>query len=144
MKTFKIIPALAIAASLSTALPLPSYAGAGEGTKQDDHAEPSLLGTVTVKAYEFTVRQEGKVEAGKEATFGLVLKKEDGAADPTAVRTWVGKEDGKGSVKAKTHTHGKAMEAHVDVPDPIPAGSKLWIEVEVGGEKFKGSLAFKS
>ena len=142
---FRTFASFALVASV-TVLPVASlYAGPEQdGHKHEKKDEKPKLGTVTIKDYTITVAQEGKVEAGKEATFALTLKKADGAADPTVVRTWVGTKDAKGSVKSKTHSHGDKMEAHLDVPSPLPKGSKLWIEVEVGRKKTAASIDFKA
>lgn len=135
--------AMSVCAVALAGVPVQSLASPG-GDHSHDH-EPAVqkLGTVNVEGYRFEVVQEGAVTAGKEATFSMKLTKDDGLADPTAVRVWVGVESAKGSVKSKTHTHGTKMEAHADVPDPLPEGSKLWIEVELKGKKVAGSIAFK-
>jgi hypothetical protein len=52
-------------------------------------------------------------------------------------------ESGGGSTKGKAHKHDDKMEVHADVPDPIPADAKLWIEVETDAGKTKGSLTYK-
>jgi hypothetical protein len=99
------------------------------------------LGTVKIGAYEVEVFQEGAVTAGKEATFQLKLK---GQGEPDAIRAWIGIESGRGSSKGKAHKHGDTIELHCDVPDPILESSKLWLELEVGGVKTKGSVDYKS
>jgi hypothetical protein len=99
------------------------------------------LGTVTIDGFEMEIIQDGKVEAGKEATFEIRLT---GDKEPKAIRVWIGIESGRGSAKGKAHKHDEKMEVHADVPDPIPADAKLWIEVETAAGKSKGSIAFKS
>lgn len=120
-------PAPATAAALA-------LAGPSGGAKHE-------LGSITVSGYTFTVTQESAVTPGKEADFSLV--KTAGEGDPKAVRLWVGIESAEGSTKVRTHKHGDKMEAHVEVPDPIPAGAKLWVEVETAAGRKAASLDFK-
>ena len=132
--SFAFIAAASLASYAATAAP------------DDDHTEATIhtLGSVTIKSYTLAASQIGKVEAGKEATFNFALTKPDGTAEPTAIRVWIGIADAKGSVKAKTHKHDDRIEVHVETPDPIPADSKLWVEVEAAGEKTSASIAYKA
>ncbi len=131
------IAALACLMGVSAAL-------AADDHKHDDHDHDhgprSSIGTVKIGAYEIEVLQAGKVEAGKEATFELRVK---GEPEPVAVRTWIGIESGRGSAKSKAHKHDKTLEAHSDVPKPIPEGAKLWIEIETPSGKEKASIDYK-
>lgn len=104
------------------------------------HAEQVTLGTTKIGNYEVEAIQEGKVEAAKEATFGLKLK---GEGEPTAIRAWIGIESARGSAKGKAHKHGDDIEVHCEVPETIPADAKLWIEIETADGKAKGSFAYK-
>jgi hypothetical protein len=66
-----------------------------------------------------------------------------------AVRFWIGTEDAVGSMKAKSEIENPAepnrWHTHADVPNPIPTGSKLWVEIESDtGEKVTGSFDLKS
>jgi len=120
---------------------LSTTARAGDGP---DHAHTApvaqSLGSVTVDGFEIEMIQTSAVKAGEEATYTLKLK---GDKEPKAIRIWIGIDSAKGSAKGKAHKHGKKMEAHCDVPDPIPAGAKLWVEVETDAGKNKGSLDYK-
>lgn len=106
------------------------------------HAEVRSLGSVRIGSYEVEALQEGKVEPGKEATFELRLK--NASAEPDAIRVWIGIESGRGSAKGKAHKHGEKIEVHCDVPNPIPAESRFWIELETAGEKLKGAVDYKA
>ena len=61
------------------------------------------------------------------------------------MRFWVGTEDGKGSVKGRAEEETPDnWHTHVEVPDPLPAGSKFYAEVEPAtGEKFTVSFDLK-
>ena len=70
-------------------------------------------------------------------------------AKATAVRFWIGTEDAKGSVKAKADIENPAepnrWHTHAEIPNPLPAGCKLWVEIETDtGEKVVGSFDLKS
>lgn len=103
-------------------------------------AKSVSIGTVKIGQYEVEAFQEGSVTAGKEATFQLKLK---GEGEPEAIRVWIGIESARGSSKGKAHKHGDVIEVHCDVPETIPEGAKLWIELEQGGSKTKGAVDYK-
>jgi hypothetical protein len=107
----------------------------------DDHANAVDLGEKTVGAWKLKAKQDGAVKAGGEGAFDLIIT----GGKPKAVRFWVGTESGEGSVKAKAdeettdHWH-----THVEVPDPLPPGSKFWAEVEPPqGERITVSFDMK-
>lgn len=134
-------------------------AAGGGTTKKDDHAGHDhghggavvALGEQTIGGFTAKVtRDEGKVEAGKEAAFDADIKPAAGStAKVSAVRFWVGTEDAKGSVKAKADIEDTknptVYHTHVEVPSPMPAGSKLWVEIEDDkGAKSTGSFDLKA
>jgi len=98
------------------------------------------VGDLAVRA----TRDEGEIKPGGDAPIDIWLTTDAGEpALVSAVRFWIGTEDAKGSIKAKAeiedpkqtnhwHTHG-------EVPDPLPAGSKLWVEIE--GKDAKKTVA---
>jgi hypothetical protein len=51
------------------------------------------------------------------------------------VRFWIGSEDAKGSVKAKAEDEDGHWHTHCEAPSPMPEGSKLWVEIEKGGDR---------
>lgn len=142
---------------------------AGSGAKADDHAHKPGdshadhshdghdhgggtidLGTLSVGT--FTVqasRGKGDIVAGKDAMFDVTITPKDaGGMKAAAVRFWIGTEDAKGSVKAKAEMEGpqgsNRWHTHAEVPSPIPAGSKLWIEIEDSkGAKHVASVELK-
>ena len=90
----------------------------------DDHAgETSYdLGAAKADRFDIKVTQYGTLKAGGELVFDIELT--GGTSD--AVRAWIGTQDAKGSMKARI----EAGHGHVEAPDPLPDGSKLWIEIE--------------
>lgn len=107
------------------------------------HGPKTELGSQTAAGMTITAIREGDVTPGGEATFDISVT--GGTAKAAAVRLWVGAQDAKGSIKAKGEAEGDGWHAHVEVPKPLPAGSKLWVEVEAaGGEKQVVGFDLKS
>ena len=50
------------------------------------------------------------------------------------MRFWIGSADARGSIKARAEIEIPAepnhWHTHAEVPDPLPAGGKLWVEIE--------------
>lgn len=89
------------------------------------------IGTFTAKA----TRDEGQIVAGKDAPIDVTITPATGAtAKAVAVRFWIGTQVAKGSVKAKAEiedpTDPNRWHVHAEIPNPMPAGSKLWVEIE--------------
>jgi hypothetical protein len=107
------------------AAPKPGHGGAvialGEQT----------IGTFTAKA----TRDEGQIVAGKDTPIDVAITPVSGATTKAAaVRFWIGTQDAKGSVKAKAEIEDpkdpNRWHVHAEIPNPMPAGSKLWVEIE--------------
>jgi len=155
-----------IAASASVALFLAGCdkpaAGPGTGAKGDSHtthdghddhdghdhahegghSHDKDVGLGEAKAGPFTVTASsaGPVKAGEEGHFTIHVT----GAEPVAVRAWIGAESGAGSIKSKGETEEHGFHVHADAPDPIPAGAKLWVEVEeTGGAVHVASFELK-
>lgn len=99
------------------------------------------IGDLTVRAS----RDKGELKPGGDAPIDAWLTTSDGKpATVSAVRFWIGTEDAKGSVKAKADIEDPAQpnhwHTHAELPSPVPDGAKLWVEIEVGGQKSVGSL----
>ncbi len=94
----------------------------------DDHGPTTQLGEQVSGAFTVKASRDGALTAGGEAPIDVWVTS---ATDKVhAVRFWIGTEDGKGSMKAKAELEQDNWHAHAEVPNPIPAQSKLWIEVE--------------
>jgi len=104
--------------------------------EHDDHGERHEMGESVLGAFTVKVARLGDIEAGHEG----VLDVEVSGGTPAAVRAWVGVESGKGSMKAKLDgDHG--YHGHIEVPETLPEGSAVWIEVEdADGKKERGSF----
>ena len=131
-------------APTTPATPQPGRKASGKGDhaghdhaapgKTDEHANRIELGTKKVAGLDLKAMQDEPVKAGGEGAFDLIIT----GGKPKAVRFWVGTEDGKGSVKAKADEETPDnWHTHVEVPDPLPAGSKFCAEIEPPtGAKF--------
>ncbi len=82
-----------------------------------------------------------KTSGGGEGAFDVVIT----GGKPKAVRFWVGTESGEDSVKARADEETTDnWHTHAEVPDPLPPGSKFWVEVEPPtGETFTKSFDLK-
>lgn len=116
-----------------------------EGEKHDDHDHDhadghsgtviklgeQAIGTFTASAS----RDGGEIVAGKDAPIDVTITPAAGAtAKVAAVRFWIGTQDAKGSVKAKAEIEDpkepNRWHVHAEIPNPMPADSKLWVEIE--------------
>ena len=112
------------------------------GGKASEHPNRVELGTQTVGALQLKAAQDEPIKPGGEGAFDLSVT----GGKPKAVRCWVGLESGEGSTKVKAEEETPDnWHAHVEIPNPLPAGSKFWAEVEPpSGEKFKVSFDLKT
>lgn len=110
---------------------------------RDAHAaKGTSLGTASVAGVGVAVSHEAPFEAGKTVTLHLGITPASPA--PKSIRLWIGTEDGKGSAKAKADIHGDHGHADVEVPDPLPEGAALWVQVDPAqGDGAKSSLPLK-
>jgi hypothetical protein len=99
------------------------------------------LGETTVGSLGLVATMDAPVKPGGEGAFDVVIT----GGKPKAVRFWVGTESAEGSVKAKADEETTDnWHAHAEVPNPLPANSKFWVEVEPpSGEPFKVSFDLK-
>lgn len=120
------------------AIPVRSAVADHEGHQ---HGQDKDLGSKEIAGYTVKVLQESGVKAGEEGAFAIVLsgRKEK----PRAVRAWVGVQSAEGSVKGKAVAEEEEWHAHVEVPQPIPADSQFWVEIETEAGKKKAAFDYK-
>jgi hypothetical protein len=112
------------------------------------HGGPIIqLGTSTIGSFNvMATRDVGEIIAGKDAPIDVTVTPVEGSpAQAVAVRFWIGTQDAMGSIKAKSEIENPAepnrWHTHAEVPNPIPTGSRLWVEIEIdNGEKVTGSF----
>jgi hypothetical protein len=95
----------------------------------DDHGHGPVveLGSVEAGGYTVKASRDGAVKAGGEAPIDVWVT---GGEPVSAVRFWIGTQDGAGALKAKAELERDNWHTHAEVPDPMPAGSKLWVEID--------------
>ena len=112
------------------------------------HGGPVIaLGEQVAGAFRLkATRDEGPIEAGGEAPIDLWVDPA-GAAAPrvSAVRFWIGDEAGADSVRARASIEDMddptRWHTHVEIPDPMPAGTRLWVEItSEGGDRTVASF----
>ena len=120
--------------------PAGSSTAAAPTTAGGEHARIPI-GETTQAGLKLVATMDAPVKPGGEGAFDVVIT----GGKPKAVRFWVGTEDAKGSVKAKAEEETTDnWHTHAEVPDPLPASSKFWVEVEPPtGEAFKASFDLK-
>lgn len=116
-----------------------------------DHGAAIDLGTATVGPFGVQAsRDEGAFEAGQEAAIDVtVTPAAEGGPKVGAVRFWIGTEDAAGSLKARAEIENPAepsrWHTHAEIPSPLPAGSRLWVEIEDDkGATHVGSFDLKT
>ncbi len=130
---------LAFALVAAPALAMPTLQA--EEKKQEEHkhehGEEHKLGEITLNESVFTVILVGHAHAGEEVEVKLMPK---GALPKGTLRAWIGSENGKGSAKGKAHAEDGGLCVHAEVPKPIPAEAKVWVELEDEGNKSKAGV----
>lgn len=134
-----LLTAIAICMATTGAL-AQSHDGHNHGAEHA-HGEHQDLGTTTVAGITFQASQLGKLTEA-EGIFEVTLAK--GSPAPKAVRLWVGNENAEGSVKTKADGAGPEYEMHVELPKPLPATARVWIEIQLeDGKKSKAGFALR-
>ena len=90
--------------------------------------------------YEISIVQHGEIVPQGEAHFDIALTGHPKA--PRAIRLWIGDRSASRSVKSragKGHSPGE-YHALVEVPDELPEGSQLWVEIQGSGSRKRGAF----
>jgi hypothetical protein len=132
-----------------TPAPKPAQPAANPTTPgHSDHGGMIELGSTTIGPYTVRAsRDAGDIKPGGDAPIDVWVTGD--SPKVTAVRFWIGTQDGAGSVKAKADIEDPKepnhWHTHAEVPEPLPAGSKLWVEIEDDkGVKTTGSYDLKA
>jgi ABC-type Zn2+ transport system substrate-binding protein/surface adhesin len=104
-----------------------AHAEGGKMEKDHGHGETTQMGEQKAGPYTVKASRDGDVKAGGDVPVDIWV---DGGAKGKSVRFWFGTEDAKGSIKAKCEVEDGHWHTHGEVPDPMPEGSKLWVEIE--------------
>lgn len=147
-------PPPATAPAADTA-PKSAPTAADAGHEGHDHApkpvkpghsgETIELGTADVAGHGVRAsRDKGEIKPGGDSPVDVWIDGGTGK-DVSVVRSWIGTQDGKGSMKAKADVEDGRWHTHVEIPDPLPAQSKVWVEFETkDGQKQTASFDLKN
>jgi hypothetical protein len=129
----------------------PASGSGGTATRSDapSHHSGKVIELGSSKIGPWSVRasrDEAPIKAGGDAPIDVWV---DGTPKVAAVRFWIGTEDAKGSVKARAQIEfpdqPNHWHTHAEVPSPLPAGSRVWVEIEdERGAKSTGSFELKA
>lgn len=116
----------------------------GHGQQTDAHVGeggPAIsLGSTVLNGMSVQAsRDQGDLKPGGDVPVDVWI--DGGLGGVTAVRFWIGAQDAKGSVKAKAEVENGKWHTHAQVPDPLPADSRLWVEIE-GKDGKKSVVSF--
>ena len=111
----------------ATPQPTPAPAATPAPSGKEGHGATTALGEKTAGVYVIKASRDGDVTPGKDVPIDVWVT---GAGKVAAVRFWIGTEDAKGSLKAKAELEKDNWHTHAEVPNPLPVGSKLWVEIE--------------
>lgn len=117
----------------------PGDTHAHDHTDGHSHGPTTLLGKQSIAGFSITASRDGTVSPGGDAAVDFLITSD--SSKPAAVRCWIGTQDAKGSIKAKAALEGAQWHTHVEVPNPLPPESKLWVELEDANAQ-KHTLAF--
>ncbi len=113
------------------------------------HGGPVIdLGTTPIGPYTVhATRDHGEIKAGGEAPIDARVTGD--GPKVVAVRFWIGVKDAAGSIKARADIEDpkepNRWHTHAEVPEPLPAGSELWVEIEdEKGTRSVGSFPLKA
>jgi len=101
----------------------------GDAQQNEDHGHTDnvQLGTTVLGKTPITVHRLSAIRPGAEVDIDI-----EAAADTPleqTIRGWIGTESAQGSRKGRfAKMKGNKMHGHIEVPDPMPAGSKLWLQ----------------
>lgn len=134
-------PPAAVDANENTAKPAESNKGGGH------HGKPIALGEASIGKFKVRAsRDEGAIVAGKDAPIDVWLTGDISRVQ--AVRFWIGTKTGEMSIKARADIENPKepnhWHTHAEIPDPIPAGSQLWVEIETDKDTGTGAFDLKA
>ncbi|MGQ0627040.1 MAG: hypothetical protein ACT4PL_02940 [Phycisphaerales bacterium] len=92
----------------------------------DDHGPATALGEQSVGGFTVKASRDGALTPGGDAPIDIWVT----TGKPATLRAWIGTDDAKGSMKAKLDIEKDAYHGHVEIPKPLPAGSRLHVELE--------------
>jgi len=101
------------------------------------------IGDMTVNGQTFHISREGPMPAAGVST--TLVFKPMGGSKPDSIMGWVGlvNVDASQKVAAIYDSNDGDFDDDVTCPDPLPAGSKIWLEVTTAAVTTTGSIDIK-
>lgn len=113
--------------------PVPEPTAEMSDSSTGDSIPMTELPALKIGAFDVQPMYEEELEDGH---FNIKIT----GGEVAAVREWVGPEDASGVVVVKTEIENDYHHGHVEMPEPLPADARLWIEIETpDGARLKGS-----
>jgi len=120
------------AAEPEVATEAPSAAAEAEG-QFSEGGDQTKLAAIALDPFTVDSLHIGELSKGH---FNLYIK----GGEPAIVRAWIGDEAATNAFIAKAEFEVDHHCAHIEVPTPLPADAKLWVEIETAdGTSLKGS-----
>lgn len=108
----------------------PNCESGAAGTDRQHGGESIEIGTVTIDGVSVrAARDAGELRPGGDVPIDVWI--DGGLGSAAIVRFWIGTEDPRRFVRAKAEVEDGKWHTHVEIADPLPAGSKLWVEIEL-------------
>lgn len=123
----------------------PALIAAEHSHAHDDHGHgpTQKLGQIVIGDVSLDLDISGALTPGGEVH--VEISSEPATATFTALRVWIGSQNGRGSEKAlaaPAADHAGHWSAHVAVPKPLPEGSKMWVQAQPAkGDAVVSSVA---
>ncbi len=108
----------------------PAGTPAADTHDDHDHGEEVNLGTQESGGFTLAVKHDGPITEGSEVPIDLTITKMPAGTTVNAVRFWIGNATAQGSMKAMAALEDDEYHAHVEVPRPLAADARIWVEVE--------------
>lgn len=115
------------------------HAGHDHAPGHADEGEAHDLGHVSIGNITYEVSLHGEIVEGSEAVVSIEAHK---GQSPKELRVWIGKKNGRGSVKSlmRADSHGH-FHGHLEVPAKLAHDSAIWLDVQTDAGRKRGSVA---
>ena len=100
------------------------------------------MNTAEVGPFILNGTQVGNLSPGQDSSFEVRLF--NAKSWPSTPRAWIGgKEPQEGGIAFGEELPGNAFQFTLRMPDPIKAGTRLWVSLTKDGKEFKGKFALQ-
>lgn len=137
MKRLLIIVAMTLVATTGFAAK-DEHAGHDHEPAHSSEGKVHNLGNVLIGNITYEVALHGEITPGSGAVISI---KAHQGLSPKELRVWIGKKNGRGSVKSllRADSHGR-FHGHLEVPAKLSQGSAIWLDVQTDAGRNRGSV----